>query len=185
MDDITLQGLRSRLNHDVEHAEAVLLRDGALAPFVALTSATGHFIPIVPDFSTPEMKNASMVAMRLLAIAEDAVLASHFSEVWLVVGEPTNGVPPSQSERRIEAVAVVVQGRVDNKVVSVSSVREILRGDHGQPTGLRALGLPGEAGAASLGGPMSELLPPERPAETQRAVARAALIRMGVRPAPE
>ncbi len=182
MADLTLTDLHARLDHDAQHSEAVLLRDGSLAPFVALTTADGTLIPVVPDFSSADMKAASMTAVRLLAIAEDAVLASHFSEVWMVVGQPTPGVAPSESERRVEAVAVVVQGRVDNEVVSLSSVREILRGKDGQPTGLRALGLPGEEGTASLGGPMSELLPPERPTEMQRAVAGAALVRMGVLP---
>ena len=185
MADLTLADLRLRLEHDVEHAEAALLKDGLLAPVVALTTSDGTLLPVVPDFSSAETKAASMTAVRLLAIAEDAVIATHMSEVWMVVGQPTPDVSPSESERRIEAVAVVVQGRVEGEVVSLSSVREILRGDDGHPTGSRALDLPGTGreGLASLEGPMAELLPPTKPNEVQQVVARAALMRMGLVPA--
>ena len=103
----------------------------------------------------------------------------------MVVGQPTPDVSPSESERRIEAVAVVVQGRVEGEVVSLSSVRGIVRGDDGHPTGLRPLDLPntGKEGLAGLEGPMAELLPPTKPNEVQQVVARAALVRMGLLPA--
>ena len=79
--DLTLADLHARLEHDARHAEAAMLKDGHLAPFVALTTAASSLIPVVPDFSTAEMKDASMTAVRLLAIAEGAVIASHLSEV--------------------------------------------------------------------------------------------------------
>ena len=184
MADLTLANLRLRLQHDIEHAEAALAKDGLLAPFVALTTSDGTLVPIVPDFSSGDMKAALMSAVRLLAITEDAILASHMSEVWMVVGQPTRGVSPSESERRVKAVAVVVQGRIGREVVSLSCVREILRGENGRPTGLRQHGIYDGDGTSSLGGPMTELLPPESPTEVQRVIARAALIRMGLLPSP-
>lgn len=182
MPTLTMKALRARFDHDVRHAESVLLQDGQLAPMFAVTSGNGRLLPVMADFGSPEAKQACVTAVRLLCVAEDAVMAVHMTEAWLVVGDLALGVSPGQSDRRVEAVLVSINGRVGQGVKCLSSVREILRGADGKPTGLRPLALPGgtRRSQVDLGGPMSELLPPRLPTREQRLVARAALERMGV-----
>ncbi len=182
MPALTMKALRARFDHDVRHAEATLLQDGYLAPMFAVTTGDGRLLPVMADFGSPEAKQACVNAVRLLCVAEDAVMAMHWAEAWLVVGELAPGVSPGQSDRRVEAVLVSINGRIGRDVKSLSSVREILRGPDGRATGLRPLALPGgkKGSQVDLGGPMSELLPPRLPTREQRLVAHAALERMGV-----
>ena len=179
---LTMKALRARFDHDVRHAEAALIQDGCLAPMFAVTTGDGRLLPVMADFGTPKAKQACITAVRLLCIAEDAVMATHMAEAWLVVGELVPGVSPGQSDRRVEAVLVSVNGRVGREVKCLSSVREILRGIDGRPSGLRPLALPGKkkGSQVDLGGPMSELLPPQLPTREQRLIAQVALERMGL-----
>ncbi len=128
MAKLTKADLRARLALGVRHAEEVLLRDGHVAPFAALTTGDGTLIPVALNFSSPDAKTASMNAARFLAIAEDAQIAIHMTEAWLVIGQTEPGVSPSQSERRVETVVVAVQGRIAGKLLTLSSVRAIERG---------------------------------------------------------
>ncbi len=182
MPALTMKALRTLFSHDVRHAESVLLQDGHLAPMFAATSGDGRLLPVMADFGSPEAKEACITAVRLLCIAKDAMMAVHMAEAWLVVGDLAPGVSPGQSDRRVEAVLVSIDGRIGGGVKRLSSVREILRGADGRPTGLHPLTLPGgtRRSQVDLGGPMSELLPPRLPTRERRLVARVALERMEV-----
>ena len=168
----------ARFDHDLEHARTTLLQDGHVAPLFAVSTAT-EVVPLLADFRTEDSKRASLMAARLLCIAEDAWMAMQRLEAWIVVGQPEDGVPPSQSERRKEVVLVSLAGRVGGRVTRLSSVREILRGADGRPTGLAELDLPGQQGGGDLGGMAYEILPPVAPTPEQRSMARAALERLG------
>lgn len=182
MPALTMKALRARFDHDVRHAEATLLQDGYLAPMFAVTTGDGRLLPVMADFGSPEAKQALRQCGPPALRRGGRGMAMHWAEAWLVVGELAPGVSPGQSDRRVEAVLVSVNGRIGRDVKSLSSVREILRGPDGRATGLRPLALPGgkKGSQVDLGGPMSELLPPRLPTREQRLVARAALERMGV-----
>lgn len=174
-----MTAFRERFAHDVRHAEDTLVGEGGIAPLFILTTDRG-IVPLVPAFGSQELKDASLTAARLLCIAEDPMMVMHRCEAWLVVGDLSEGVRPSQSDRRAEVVIVMLAGRVGGRVRKLSSVREIVRGPDGMPTGLADVRLPGGPGAADLGGPMSDILPERQPTAEQRRVARFGLEKLGM-----
>jgi hypothetical protein len=93
------------------------------------------------------------------------------AESWLVLGQLEQGVTPSQSDRRIEVVSVVMSARAGRRIVHRSSLREIVRDAEGKPKALVEVQTLG--GKLDMKGPMFELLPPQRPDAGQRALAAA------------
>lgn len=79
-------------------------------------------------------------------------------------------------------MTVTLEGRIGREVKRLASVREIVRGPDGSPTGLRPLSLPGVKAkpALDLSGPVVEMLPPRQPSRVDRLVAQVALERMGL-----
>jgi hypothetical protein len=125
----------------------------------------------------PLVSNAPPVdGARLTTIATDAELVSHRTEAWIVLGETTLGVAPSQSDRRREVVVVLGAARgEDGTILSRFAAREIIRGEDGVATGTRPLDVPDNAGA--LCGPLSELSQPDPPTPAERRAARATVER--------
>jgi hypothetical protein len=161
----------ARWRHDLCHAEATLRRDGFVSPLFAVLGADGSERVIPASFASPEDKSRAYDLVRLMAIACDAELVMCRAESWLVLGQLPDGIAPSQSDRRIEVVSVVMSARVGRRVVQRSSLREIMRDADGKPTGLAEVRLP--KGKLDMAGPMFELLPPNRPDAQQQAMAAA------------
>ena len=168
---MTRSALLQRFRADLARAEADLLRDGTLAPLVAVVGRdeVNHVLPL--DMRDDTARARSVNTARLVAVAADADLVVFRAEVWVVAGaELAEGVTPATSERRVEAVAVAVMGRVAGKIERRVGLREILRDPDGRPTGFRALATSetGRLGGAPIGW-MTDLLAPRRPtAEAQR-----------------
>ena len=98
-----------------------------------------------------------------------------------MVGDVPQGISPSQSDRRIEAVLVFLSGRIGTKLHKLSSIREIQRGFDGKPTGLTEVKLPKSGkNSAEIGGLFSELMPKDVPSRENRVIAQVALERFGI-----
>lgn len=168
---MTPSQFEARWRHDVDHAEKTLFKDGHVSPLFCVVGKDGqnHLMPA--SFGSAEEKARAYDMARLTAIAHDAELVMCRAEAWLVLGPMDQGITPSQSDRRLEVVSVVISARVGRRVVHRSCLREILRGEDGRPTGLRDVALP--KGKLDMTGPMFELLPPKRPDAGQRAMAEA------------
>lgn len=169
-----------RWRADLQHAEATLLKDGALAPLFVVVGRDGRTILVPGDFRDEATKRRSADTARLAAVASDAELALLRSESWAVTGpELPSGVSPSTSDRRVEVVSVMASARIAGRIIRRASLREILRGSDGRPVALRDL--PGASEGAGMEGPMLDLLPPIRPTAEQRALAVALLAAMAGR----
>nr|WP_294577141.1 transposase [uncultured Rhodopila sp.] len=111
----------------VADAEQALVDSGSLAPMYLVVDRIGHGQLVEADNSTPERKTASMELVRLLAVAADAELVLSRAEAWIVLGDHTPGLAPSRSDRRREVVAVLASARINDTIVSRTSLREIVR----------------------------------------------------------
>lgn len=172
-----------RWKRDLAHAERTLVQDGFLTPLVVVVGRDGgtHLMPI--DLGDDAARAQSVNAARLLAVSTDASFVMVRCEVWVIVGgELVEGVTPSTSDRRVEAVAVAAAARVGAGVERRLSLREIVRGEDGRPTTLRDLS--GSGPTSSLGGVdgwMTDLLAPRSPTEDERALAGLLLAAMARR----
>lgn len=168
---MTPSQFEARWRHDVDHAEKTLFKDGHVSPLFCVVGEDGqnHLIPA--SFGSAEEKARAYDLARLTAIAHDAELVMCRAEAWLVLGPMDQGITPSQSDRRLEVVSVVISARVGRRVVHRSSLREIVRSADARPVGLKDVAL--AKGATDAQGSMFELLPPVRPNTAQRALAGA------------
>jgi hypothetical protein len=176
---LTRAAFLRRWRANIAQAEEVLLRDGVIAPLVTVVG-NDEAIRLLPlDLRDDAARARSVDMVRLLAVSSDAVLVVLCAEVWAVAdgGAIPEGVAPSESDRRVEALAVAVMGRVDSAVERRLSLREILREASGRPVGLRDLARAGGA-AGSHGGWMLDLLAPRRPNAGERALAAVLLATM-------
>ena len=173
--------LDRRWAHDLAHAEMTLLKDGEVHPFFVVIGRGGATYPILANFDSPDLKEMTYAMVRCACIAHDAALVISRGEVWMVVGtDLPEGVSPSRSDRRIEAVVVTAAARLgegDGEVIFRSSLREILRGPDGKATGLRDVVLPEGDEEAEHQGAIVDLLLAERPSPAERRKARDVLER--------
>lgn len=174
-----------RWRADIARAEEAMLRDGVLAPLAVVVGRDGSTRLLPVNLRDDSTRASSVNTVRLAAVATDADLVLFRAEVWAVadaLGLP-EGVAPSASDRRVEAVAVAAMGRVGAGVERRLSLREILRDGEGRPTAFRDLAAAG--GTAPGGGDrvgwMLDLLAPRRPSADERALAAALLAAMSAR----
>lgn len=169
---MTRAEFRRRWRRDVRQAGDTLIREGHLAPLVAVVGRDGGLHLVAPDFRDEAAKARAITAARLTAVAVDAVYVMLRCEVWAVTGDLPADVAPADSDRRTEAVLVAASARVvGGGVEHLSRLVGIERGGDGRPVGLRDL-------RAGRGGPdlaatgwVADLLPPLRPTEEQRGLA--------------
>lgn len=158
-------------------ADQALVEYGRLDPMYLVVDHKGMGQLVGADNSTPERKEASWELVKLLAVAADAELVLSRAEAWIVLGDPVPGVAPSQSDRRREVITVFASARIDGRIVSRMSLREISRGPDGKPTGTVPVELPDGDDGNGLEGPMAQLLPPRPPTAAERRAARATIER--------
>jgi len=165
-----------RWRQELAYAKKVLFEDGIVHPLYAVVREDGVTMPVAANFEDGQAKDRSLMVVRLLAVASNAIAVIHRAEAWIVAGDLAEGISPSQSDRRREVLVVTAQVRLKGKTVQRFSLREIERGDEGRPVALRGLQLPKSDG--NLEGPMADLLPTTAPTAEQRALAAALLERM-------
>lgn len=153
-----------------------LLQEGIVHPLFVVVCRDGRNIPVVADFTDENSKIASFAVVRLACVAEDAVMVVHRTEAWVVIGDLAPGIAPSQSERRVEVLLVILSARNGEDVVQHTGVREILRAADGTVSGLKDVDLPG--GDMAMQGRMGDLLHAGRPSSAERRAARAMLERV-------
>jgi len=175
---MTAEEFDARWARDVRHAEETLLRDGQLHPLFALVGEGGEGVVIPAPFRDHAEKGAYVTLARLAAIAADAVFCVFRTESWMAdAAALPEGVPPSESDGRIEVVMVSASARIGGRLVRRVSAREIVRGDTGGPVGLREPSLTGFRGDGEPEGEWSglflDILPPERPSAEARELAGA------------
>ena len=173
-----------RWKHDVAHAEKTLVKDGFLAPLFIVVDRDGQIHIVPASFSDEETKRFFIDLVRMTAIAVDADAVIARMESWAVLGDPPpEGVSPSQSDRRVEVVAVFMCAHVGKRTMRRASIREIIRNDDGNAVGVWNINLP-ENDSDQSAGTMFDLLPPIRPTLEQRAVAAAVVEEMRRRGPP-
>src|SRR3954447_3777857 len=95
----------------VADADQALIMHGRVDPLYFIVDRNRRAQVVVADNTSPERKHVSMTLAQLTAIASDAELVSHQTEAWIVLGEATPGIAPSQSDRRREVVLVLSVAR--------------------------------------------------------------------------
>lgn len=83
-----------------------------------------NILPVVTDLADEASRHASLMAARMLSIAEDAWMAMQRFEAWIVVGQSADGMAPSHSERHKEGVLVSLARRVGGRLTRLSSVSQ-------------------------------------------------------------
>ena len=133
----------------------------------------GHDGQVIPILVAGGEKADAYRMVQLAAVAHDAEAVSCISEAWTLPPEATTlDVLPSESERRIEVIAVQLV-TLDE---ALGSMREILRDAEGGIAGLGPERMkPTMVPARDFGGMMSEVVPPRRPNQDQQTTARALL----------
>ena len=161
-----LKGFR----RDCDFAAKHLKLQGFVRMMFVIRGHDGQVIPIM--IAGGDKENAYRM-VRLAAIAHDAEAVSCISEAWTLPPEATMpAVLPSESERRIEVIAVQLVTHDE----ALASMREILRDAEGRITGLGPERMKQTVTpAGDFGGMMSEVVPPRRPDRGQRAAAQALL----------
>lgn len=180
------------LEHGMEFAAARLADKGEIAPMATLHCPDGRINLIALDVSTDRTKETSLKFARLLAIADDAEAVTLIGEMWMRTLTPYHGeldaeyedrvaaVRPRDAEDRTEVVMVTVTYRdAAGTVRELSNSREILRGDDGTATGLAPPVHP-DADVLFSEGPMTKILPAERPSREARRYASEFLKSRGV-----
>src|SRR5271163_3615745 len=112
-----LINLTRQFAFDCKFAEERLLEDGTVGQMFLLHHAGG--VSAVPGaWKDEQEKGAILGVVRLLAIALDARAATIIAEAWMVSHESGTqaadwaklGLKPSQSDRRVEIVMVILSG---------------------------------------------------------------------------
>lgn len=176
---------------NVEFAKRELLERGEITPMFVLHTPSG-LLPIVTDMGDKQRIRAMV---QLMCVAHDAMGLTFIGEAWMKYADENDAprpgetlaeleqriVPPSELERRIEVITVVTQFYTetgDRRVIT--SLREILRGADGKPTGLNAE-VPVPHGA-DFQGPAAEILPERRATPAMQQAAKQLLDAIGVEP---
>jgi len=169
---------RTDFAFDCEHAAKMLVERQQFPTMFVLRCHNGTMIPIggIAHLDRP----TAYRMLRILAIAHDAASVTMMSEAWMLKGTPEQlkGAKPSESERRIEILCVMV---VTREAV-LSSAREILRDSRGTITGLGDAIRIWDRGAA--GGDLTRILTPERPSPAVQAAALDMLKAAGIEAVP-
>ena len=133
----------------------------------------GHDGQVIPIMVAGGEKADAYRMVQLAAVAHDAEAVSCISEAWTLPPEATMpNVLPSESERRIEVIAVQLV-TLDE---ALGSMREILRDAAGRIAGLGPERMkPTMVPAPDFGGMMSKVVPSSRPSPEAQAEARALL----------
>lgn len=176
----TRADFETRWRLDIEFAERQLLEQGSLSTMFVIHGRSMAPLSISGTWETPEGKAAFYDMARLACIANDAIGVASMAEAWMVLGEPSLEVPPSESERRQECMIVLMVGRLPEtgNPVHLVSIKRIERGSDGKIIGLTPIDLPDDdTPGVGMGGEMLAMLPPETPSAAVRRKARAALER--------
>jgi hypothetical protein len=133
----------------------------------------GHDGQVIPIMVAGGEKADAYRMVQLAAVAHDAEAVSCISEAWTLPPEATMpNLLPSESERRIEVIAVQLV-TLDE---ALCSMREILRDAEGRITGLGPERVkPTATPAGDFSGTMSKVVPSRRPDPDAQAEARALL----------
>jgi hypothetical protein len=135
---------------------------------------------MVADFSSPDAKDMSVKAVRLMGVALDAYAITLVTEAWVATITPKTdaavaALAPSEREDKREVLMVMMSAR--GATPQFASIREILRATDG---GI-SLGA-AEPDYEGMTGRMTQMLLPKPPTASQRAQARAVLEMIGVNP---
>jgi hypothetical protein len=166
--------MRSRLlkafRMDCDFVEKQLRTTGSVSMMFVIRGHGGEVIPMIVSGGT---KEEAYRMVRLAAIAHDAEAVSSIAEAWTLPPDAAmSGVQPSQSERRIEVVAVQLVTRDE----AAASMRDILRDAEGRFIGLGPERIKqAVVQAPDFGGLIAEVVPPHRPDSEARAAARELL----------
>jgi hypothetical protein len=163
---------------DCDLAAKTLRSRGAVPQMFTLRT---HDRRIIPMLVAGGDRDDTYRMVRLAIIAHDVEVVTSIGEAWtLPPGPSLPDVLPSQSERRIEIVAVQMMTLEE----MTGSAREIIRDADGRATGLGPERLPQKVfPARDFGGELSRLIPRERPGAANRAMALALLEHFTKQPA--
>jgi hypothetical protein len=155
---------------DCDFAEKTLRSRGQVTTMFVIRGYDGQVIPMI--IAGGEKADAYRM-VQLAAVAHDAEAVSCISEAWTLPPEATMpNVLPSESERRIEVIAVQLV-TLDE---ALGSSREILRDGEGRITGLGPeLMKPTVIPERDFSGMMSKVVPSRRPDPEAQAEARTLL----------
>jgi hypothetical protein len=181
-----------QMRFDMEYAKHQLLTTGSITPMFVI-HCDDQIIPCVTDMGEKD-KIRDMVT--LICLAHRATGVTFIGEAWvtraskddhLKPGESwedweARTVPPSQSERRIEAVAVMTRYYDDaGERTGLAEIREIIRDATGKPTGLGEPEFPRDSEGM---GPTHDILPPSRATPQQQDIAKELMEFAGIKPWP-
>jgi hypothetical protein len=172
------------LAYDADFAEKTLIERGEVLPMFVIHAAGALYI-LNASFESDAAKQRAYSIVQVMAIAHAADAVSMIAEAWVRSVPQRHGeseaewrkrgtdVMPSQAEDRIEVVSVVLgyRGKTSDRH-TLHSLREIIRGDDGKPTGLK----PDDTQERGKpGGIMADLVPRVPPSPGERAEAQALL----------
>ncbi len=174
--------------YDYEFARSMILDQGEVAPMFVIHGAD-RTVVMLARWRTDDDKDRFVMAVRAVAVAEDAQCISFISEAWVRDVAPTPGetrdeamrrahqVPPSQAEDRKEIALVITEYRDRaGEICRRGTAGEIVRryGD-GKPSAVSKLDWKADA----MEGRFVGLVPPLRPTAEQRESMRAVIEHMG------
>lgn len=163
-----------------------LLRDGELPFQVRFLTRDDELVFCAADMPDADHERDALVSvLRLMAVAHDAFAVAVSAEVWFTDTDCRNGLQPSESPSRREALLVGVMYRDgESGVFEVRSAREIIRDVSGK---IVDLGAPGEpltpTSCDESMGRLARILPPNRPSRRERRIARAVIDKLPRHPA--
>ena len=153
-----------------------LMHDGELQFQLVFLTQNDELIYCAADMpDAREERDLLVSALRLMAVAHDAVAVVISAEVW---SDPDHqdGRRPSESPNRRESLNVSVMSRHEGGIFLVQEVREILRDASGKICDLGASREPPTPVRCDKSmGRLARILPPDRPSRRERQLAKAAI----------
>ncbi len=110
-------------------AEELMRKTGKCRPLFIMESSEGKLVTIPSGWGDQKEKEMCILALRVIAIAEDAVWVNMISESWLAQGNPRapDFILPRNNPKRREVVTSFVAWRAEHAVELKTDMRAIVR----------------------------------------------------------